>query len=127
MATRSRATGLLLLIRSQATETGNAASPVVPKRRGGVWGIRLYPPPEHAMASEDILRYIDSLARDKEIDKNELFESIEQAVAAALSKKYGIEDLSYQIRRDRPPKPEIQFQILISDHDPRNRFSNRRF
>jgi len=52
------------------------------------------------MASEDILRYIDSLARDKEIDKNELFESIEQAVAAALSKKYGIEDLEITLNRE---------------------------
>ncbi len=36
----------------------------------------MYLPPEHAMASEDILRYIDTLARDKEIDKEGLFESI---------------------------------------------------
>ena len=52
------------------------------------------------MASEDILRYIDSLARDKEIDKDELFESIEQAVAAALAKKYGIEDLEITLNRE---------------------------
>ena len=51
------------------------------------------------MASEDILRYIDSLARDKEIDKEELFVSIEQAVAIALAKKYGIEDLEIGIDR----------------------------
>ena len=51
------------------------------------------------MASEDILRYIDSLARDKEIDKEELFASIEQAVAIALAKKYGIEDLEIGIDR----------------------------
>jgi N utilization substance protein A len=52
------------------------------------------------MASEEILRYIDSLARDKEIDKDELFESIEQAVAAALAKKYGIEDLEITLNRE---------------------------
>jgi N utilization substance protein A len=52
------------------------------------------------MASEDILRYIDTLARDKEIDKEGLFDSIEFAVAAALSKKYGIEDLEITIDRE---------------------------
>ena len=52
------------------------------------------------MASDDILRYIDSLARDKEIDREGLFQSIEQAVAAALSKKYGLEDLEIGIDRD---------------------------
>jgi N utilization substance protein A len=52
------------------------------------------------MASEEILRYIDSLARDKEIDKDELFESIEQAVAAALAKKYGLEDLEITLNRE---------------------------
>ena len=56
--------------------------------------------PDLNMASEDILRYIDTLARDKEIDKEGLFESIEQAVAAALAKKYGIEDLEISIDRD---------------------------
>lgn len=65
-----------------------------------MWGFRLYLPPENAMASEEILRYIDSLARDKEIDKDELFESIEQAVAAALAKKYGIEDLEITLNRE---------------------------
>jgi len=52
------------------------------------------------MASEDILRYIDTLARDKEIDKEGLFDSIEFAVAAALAKKYGIEDLEITIDRE---------------------------
>jgi N utilization substance protein A len=57
-------------------------------------------PAHPIMASEDILRYIDTLARDKEIDKDELFESIEFAVAAALAKKYGIEDLEINIDRE---------------------------
>ena len=59
----------------------------------------VYLRPDPLMASEDILRYIDSLARDKEIDKEELFVSIEQAVAIALAKKYGIEDLEIGIDR----------------------------
>lgn len=47
----------------------------------------------------DILRYIDSIARDKEIDKESLIVSIEQAMAQALAKKYGVDDV--EIRLDR--------------------------
>lgn len=50
-------------------------------------------------SNADILRYIDSISRDKEIDKDSLFAAIEQAVAQALAKKYGIDDL--EIRLDR--------------------------
>lgn len=52
------------------------------------------------MATGDLLRHIDTLARDKEIDKEGLFDSIEQSVAAALAKKYGIEDLEISIDRE---------------------------
>ncbi|MBK8097103.1 MAG: transcription termination factor NusA [Planctomycetes bacterium] len=48
----------------------------------------------------DILRYIDSIARDKEIDKEALIVAIEQAVAQALAKKYGIDDLEIRLDRD---------------------------
>lgn len=51
------------------------------------------------MASE-IIRYIDSIARDKDIDKEGLFAAIEQAVSLALSKKYGLEDLELTLKRD---------------------------
>lgn len=51
------------------------------------------------MASE-IIRYIDSIARDKDIDKEGLFAAIEQAVSQALSKKYGLEDLELTLKRD---------------------------
>jgi transcription termination/antitermination protein NusA len=51
-------------------------------------------------SNADILRYIDSIARDKEIDKTSLFVAIEQAVAQALSKKYGIDDLEIRLDRD---------------------------
>ncbi len=52
------------------------------------------------MVASDILRYIDSIARDKEIDKEGLLEAVEQAVAQALSKKYGLDDLEVSIHRD---------------------------
>ncbi len=48
----------------------------------------------------DILRYIDTIARDKEIDKDSLFAAIEQAVAQALAKRYGIDDLEIRLDRD---------------------------
>jgi N utilization substance protein A len=47
----------------------------------------------------EILRYIDSIARDKEIDKDSLIVAIEQAMAQALSRKYGVDDV--EIRLDR--------------------------
>ncbi len=51
------------------------------------------------MAGSDIVRYIDSIARDKEIDRESLYQSIEQAVAVAVSKKYGIDDLELSLDR----------------------------
>jgi N utilization substance protein A len=47
----------------------------------------------------DIVRYIDTIARDKDIDKEGLFEAIEQAVALAIAKKYGLDDLEMSLDR----------------------------
>ncbi len=47
----------------------------------------------------DIVRYIDTIARDKDIDKEGLFEAIEQAVALAVAKKYGVDDLEMSLDR----------------------------
>jgi N utilization substance protein A len=47
----------------------------------------------------DILRFIDSISRDKEIDKEGLIVGIEQAMTQALAKKYGVDDV--EIRLDR--------------------------
>jgi len=51
------------------------------------------------MASSDILRYIDTIARDKEIDPEQLISGIETAVVQALSRKYGIDDLVMSLDR----------------------------
>lgn len=51
------------------------------------------------MAGSDIVRYIDSIARDKEIDREALYASIEQSVALAVAKKYGIDDLELALDR----------------------------
>ncbi len=48
----------------------------------------------------DILRYIDSIARDKEIDKEALIVAIEQAMAQALAKKYGVDDVDITLDRE---------------------------
>lgn len=52
------------------------------------------------MAADDIIRYIDSIARDKEIDSEELTLGIEQAVQAAVARKYGVDDLEIRLDRD---------------------------
>jgi len=48
----------------------------------------------------EILRYIDSIARDKEIDKEALIVGIEQAMSHALAKKYGVDDVEITLDRD---------------------------
>ncbi|MEI6130774.1 MAG: transcription termination factor NusA, partial [Planctomycetota bacterium] len=48
----------------------------------------------------DILRFIDSIARDKEIDKESLIVSIEQAMLQALAKKYGVDDVEVTLDRE---------------------------
>ncbi|HEB53155.1 MAG TPA: transcription termination factor NusA [bacterium] len=48
----------------------------------------------------EILRYIDSIARDKEIDKEALIAGIEQAMSHALAKKYGVDDVEIMLDRD---------------------------
>ena len=47
----------------------------------------------------EIIRYIDTIARDKEIDKEALCEAVEQSMAQALSKKYGVDDLVVTLDR----------------------------
>ncbi|MEC9048368.1 MAG: transcription termination factor NusA, partial [Planctomycetota bacterium] len=48
----------------------------------------------------EILRYIDSIARDKEIDKEALILGIEQAMSHALAKKYGVDDVEIMLDRE---------------------------
>jgi N utilization substance protein A len=52
------------------------------------------------MTSADIVRYIDSIARDREIDKEGLFLAVEEAVRLAIAKKYGVEDLELNLNRE---------------------------
>lgn len=51
--------------------------------------------------SEDILRYVDSIHREKNIDLNIIFESVETALLMAAKRKHpGIEELRVRIARD---------------------------
>ncbi len=48
----------------------------------------------------DLLRFIDSISRDKKIDKDSVFVDLEAAMVSAVSKAYGeIEDVSVKIDR----------------------------
>jgi len=50
--------------------------------------------------SSDILRLVDSISRDKSIDKDQLFVDLETAMASAIRKSYGeAEDVEVAIDR----------------------------
>jgi hypothetical protein len=53
------------------------------------------------MNPQDILRYVDSLHRDKNIDPELLFQAIESALQSAAKKQYGEDsDVIVSISRD---------------------------
>jgi N utilization substance protein A len=62
----------------------------------------------------DILRFIDSIARDKEIDKESLIAGIEQAMAQALAKKYGVDDLEITLDRETG-QFECNYDVSMED------------
>src|SRR5688572_31866344 len=73
------------------------------------------PPAPPPMANNaDILRYIDSIARDKEIDKEALIVAIEQAMAQALAKKYGVDDVDITLEREAG-EPNTNYHHLMED------------
>ena len=54
------------------------------------------------MANQDLLRIVDGIARDKNIDREQIYTDIEQAIASALRKQFNTEDISeFQVRLDR--------------------------
>lgn len=44
------------------------------------------------MANQDLLRIVDGIARDKNIDREQVYTDIEQAIASALRKQFNTED-----------------------------------
>jgi N utilization substance protein A len=56
---------------------------------------------EHTMKPEEILRIVDAIHRDKNIDKEVVFQAIEAALVTALTRQYGEESqISIVIDRD---------------------------
>lgn len=55
---------------------------------------------EHTMKPEEILRIVDAIHRDKNIDKEVVFQAIEAALVTALTRQFG-EDIEITIAIDR--------------------------
>src|SRR5437660_1033434 len=54
------------------------------------------------MANQDLIRIVDGIARDKNIEREQVYTDIEQAVASGLRKQYNTEDTSeFQVQLDR--------------------------
>lgn len=69
------------------------------------------------MNAAEILRIVDTIHRDKNIDKEIVFEGIEQAIYSALRKYFGEEDeLSVEINRDTG-EPEVQHNGELLEPD----------
>ncbi len=69
------------------------------------------------MNATEVIRIVDAIHRDKGIDKEIVFEGIEQAIYTALRKYYGDEDeLTVSINRDSG-EPEVQHNGELLDPD----------
>jgi len=69
------------------------------------------------MNATEVIRIVDAIHRDKGIDKEIVFEGIEQAIYTALRKHYGDEDeLTVSINRESG-EPEVQHNGEILDPD----------
>ncbi len=69
------------------------------------------------MNATEVIRIVDAIHRDKGIDKEIVFEGIEQAIYTALRKHYGDEDeLTVSINRDSG-EPEVQHNGELLDPD----------
>jgi len=54
------------------------------------------------MNSQELVRNVDSIARDKNIDREQIYTNIEQAVASGLRKQFNTEDVSeFAVKLDR--------------------------
>jgi transcription termination/antitermination protein NusA len=54
------------------------------------------------MGNPDLLRIVDGIARDKNIEKEAVYNDVEQAIASALRKQYNTEDTSeFTVKLDR--------------------------
>lgn len=54
------------------------------------------------MANQDLLRIVDGIARDKNIDREQVYSDVEQAIGSALRKQFNTEDTAeFAVKLDR--------------------------
>src|SRR5207244_1852766 len=54
------------------------------------------------MPNPDLMRIVDGIARDKNIERDQIYTDIEQAIASGLRKQFNTEDVSeFQVTLDR--------------------------
>src|SRR5258705_13172056 len=54
------------------------------------------------MPNQELLRIVDGIARDKNIERDQIYTDIEQAIASALRKQFNTEDTSeFIVKLDR--------------------------
>ena len=54
------------------------------------------------MNSQELIRIVDGIARDKNIEREQIYSDIEQAVASGLRKQFNTEDTSeFAVKLDR--------------------------
>src|SRR5580658_10117837 len=54
------------------------------------------------MNSQELIRIVDGIARDKNIDREQIYTDIEQAVASGLRKQFNVEDATeFSVALDR--------------------------
>ncbi len=54
------------------------------------------------MANQELIRIVDGIARDKNIEKEQVYSDIEQAIASALRKQFNTEDTAeFTVQVDR--------------------------
>ncbi len=64
----------------------------------------------------EILRYIEVLHREKDIDKEILFEALEEALAAAIRRKYDLDEEVVEVHIDRETgKVQSDFELDLAD------------
>ncbi len=52
--------------------------------------------------NQELLRIVDSIARDKNIEREQIYTDIEQSIASALRKQFNVEDVAeFAVRLDR--------------------------
>ena len=72
------------------------------------------------MNTQELIRIVDGIARDKNIEREQIYNDIEQAVASGLRKQFNTEDASeFAVKLDRQPGLLIEVVDVTRSRDPR--------